>query len=345
MAFEIRKAERRKAKARVGIGGPAGSGKTASSLLVAFGLTGDWGKIGFIDTENGSGELYVNATIGGTRIGEYLYGRIESPFTPQKYIDAIKALEQAGVECIIIDSLSHAWAGEGGLLEQQGREADRSGNSYTAWRKVTPQHNQLVEAILQSKCHIMTTIRAKTEYSQEKGDNGKTVVKKVGMGLVQREGMDYEFTIMLDIGQDHVAFASKDRTSLFDGQYFKPSVETGKALLTWLETGSDAPAPSPTTAPPPVPAQSAQPSKPVNATPTTVTEADVDALLKERVRHADSWAPIMEAFNTRNLTVTGESDSDKLASIKANLLTFTRNELDVLMKTVKALPFKSQANK
>lgn len=232
--MQIRKAERKKAKLRLGISAPSGAGKTYSSLLIAHGITGDWSKIGLIDTENGSGDLYAH-------LGDYLVLPIEAPFTPEKYIEAIKAFENHGVEVIIIDSLSHAWAGEGGILDIQAAitAASRSGNSYTAWREVTPKHNALVNAILQSKCHIIATMRAKTDYVQEKNEQGKTEIKKVGLAPIQRDGMEYEFTVMLDLGLNHIASASKDRTSLFDGQYFKPGEYTGRKLLEWLETGVD----------------------------------------------------------------------------------------------------------
>lgn len=230
----IRKAERKKAKLRLGISAPSGAGKTYSSLLMAHGITGDWEKVGLLDTENGSGDLYAH-------LGDYSVLPIEAPYTPDKYIKAIKMFEDNGFEVIIIDSLTHAWAGEGGILDIQAAKtaASRSGNSYTAWREVTPQHNALVNTILQSKCHIIATMRAKTEYVQEKGDNGKTEIKKVGLAPIQRDGMEYEFTVMLDLGLNHVATASKDRTSLFDGRYFKPGEDTGKELLEWLETGVD----------------------------------------------------------------------------------------------------------
>lgn len=227
----FRKAERQKAKVRIGLSGSSGSGKTYSALLIAFGLGG---KVAFIDTENGSGDLYAH-------LGDYDIARITAPFTPEKYVSAIKGAEQAGYSVIIIDSLSHAWAGEGGLLDQQGKIADSGkGNSYTAWRTVTPKHNQLVESMLQSTCHIIATTRAKTEYVIEKNSSGKDAPKKVGMAPVQREGLEYEFTIALDISGDHIATPSKDRTTLFDGQYFKPSIETGKKLLEWFNSGKDA---------------------------------------------------------------------------------------------------------
>lgn len=230
--MQIRKAERKKAKLRLGISAPSGAGKTYSSLLMAYGITSDWEKVGLIDTENGSGDLYAH-------LGDYMVLPLEAPYTPERYVEAIKAFENAGAEVIIIDSLSHAWAGEGGALDIQGAAAARSGNSYTAWREVTPKHNALVNAILSSKCHIIATMRAKTEYVQEKDDRGKTTVRKVGLAPVQRDGMEYEFTVMMDIAVDHNASTTKDRTGLFDGKYFKPGIDTGKKILEWLETGVD----------------------------------------------------------------------------------------------------------
>jgi hypothetical protein len=290
VAFEIRKAERRKAKLRLGLAGASGSGKTASSLLVAFGITGGWSKIGFIDTENGSGELYVGKSIAGCKIGEYAYGRIESPFTVPKYLEAVKALEAAGCEVIIIDSLSHAWAGEGGLLDKQGKLSDRGGNSYTAWRTVTPEHNSLVEAMLQSKCHIIAAVRSKTEYVQEKDSNGKTTVRKVGLAPIFRDGVEYEFTAFFDLAADHTAQASKDRTNLFDGLIFKPSVETGKALLEWLETGTDAPEPPLQENPPPTTTQQS-PQRPPAPTPPPAEKTINDAQVKRlyTVANANGW--------------------------------------------------------
>jgi hypothetical protein len=240
VSVSFRKAERKKAKARVGLSGPAGSGKTFSALEIAFGLGGP---VALIDTENGSGDLYAH-------LGEYDVLTLQAPFTPEKYIEGIKAAEEAGYNVLVIDSLSHAWAGEGGILDIQGKitDASRSGNGYTAWRQVTPRQNAMVEAILQSKMHIIATMRSKTEYALTTDDRGKQTPKKIGLAPVQRDGMEYEFTVFLDLSQEHIATASKDRTSLFDGQYFKPSRETGKQLLAWLEDGVEAPEPAPTPA-------------------------------------------------------------------------------------------------
>lgn len=234
---KFRKAERRKSKLRLGIAGPSGSGKTYSSLLIAYGITGDWEKIAVIDTENGSADLYAD-------LGDYAVCTLEPPYTPEKYIETIKEAEREGFEVIIIDSLTHAWSGEGGILDQHGKATDSKyrGNSWSAWREFTPKHNKLVETMLQSKCHIIATLRSKTEYIQTK-EGDKTVIKKVGMAPIQREGMEYEFTVFFDISLDHIATPSKDRTNMFDGQYFKPDIETGKKLKQWLDSGVEPPKP------------------------------------------------------------------------------------------------------
>lgn len=224
----FQRAQRKKAKLRLALSGPAGSGKTYSALLVAFGLGG---RVAMIDTERGSGELYAH-------LGEYDVCTLEPPFTPKKYIDAIKEAEAAGYDTIIIDSLSHAWAGQGGMLEMHDGLAAKSGNSWTAWRQVTPLHNALVDAVLQSPCHVITTIRAKTEYAQVQ-ENGKQIVKRLGMAPVFRDGIEYEFTVFLDLAADHTATASKDRTGLFDGEVFIPDQQLGQRLLAWLESGME----------------------------------------------------------------------------------------------------------
>ena len=227
MAF--RKAQRTKAKLRLAITGPAGSGKTYSALLLAFGLGG---KIAMIDTENGSGDLYCD-------LGDYDICSLSAPYDPRKYIQYIHEAEQAGYDILIIDSLSHAWSGEGGVLDLQGRAAanSKSGNTYTAWRQVTPLQNRLVDTILASPCHIISTMRSKTEYIQGENEKGKIEIRKVGLAPVQREGMDYEFGTVFDVAPSHMASVSKDRTGLFDGKIFTITQDTGKILRKWLDEG------------------------------------------------------------------------------------------------------------
>jgi len=233
----FRKAERKQAKLRLALVGPSGSGKTYSALRIAYGLAGD-DDIAMIDTENGSGELYA----GMDGIPEYDVMTMQAPYSPEKYIEAIKAAEEGGYAVLIIDSLSHAWSGQGGLLEEKDRveKAQKGGNSWTAWRDVTPKHNALVEAILQSNIHIITTMRAKTAYEVVDDGNGRKKPQKIGLSPVQRDGMEYEFTLVMDISTEgHYATASKDRTSMFDGHHFQLSSEHGEQLRDWLETGVD----------------------------------------------------------------------------------------------------------
>jgi hypothetical protein len=222
-------AERKKAKLRLGLAGPAGSGKSYSALQIAFGMGG---RVAVIDSENGSADLYAH-------LGAYDVCTIEAPYSVEKYLGAIREAEAAGYDTIVIDSLSHAWAGDGGLLDQKGAIEKRTGNGWTAWRDVTPWHNKLVEVMLQSRCNIIATLRAKMEYVQQKNEKtGKTTIEKMGMGIIQREGMDYEFTVMFDIDQYHTASSTKDRTGLFNGLYFTPDQAIGAKLKAWLEAGT-----------------------------------------------------------------------------------------------------------
>ncbi|MBK7883024.1 MAG: AAA family ATPase [Chitinophagaceae bacterium] len=216
-------AQRNRVKIKMALQGSSGSGKTYSALLVAFGLCGDWAKIAVIDTENHSAELY-------SFLGSYKVLTLSVPFTPEKYIEAINICEKAGIEVLIIDSISHEWEGSGGILDIHSR---MTGNSYTNWNKLTPRHNGFVQGILQSPMHVIGTIRTKQDYVLAE-KNGKQVPEKVGLKGITREGMDYEFTLVFDLDIRHNAQASKDRTSLFmDKPAAKLSVETGKAIHTW----------------------------------------------------------------------------------------------------------------
>ena len=226
--MEILKAERKRAKIKMALQGPSGSGKTMSSLLLAYGLCSDWSKIAVIDTENHSAELYSN-------LGAYNVINIAAPYSPEKYQEAIKLCEQSGIEVIIIDSISHEWEGGGGILDIHSSMA---GNSFTNWGKLTPRHNAFVQSILQSTCHVIGNIRCKQEYVlQEK--SGKFIPEKVGLKGVTRDGMDYEFTIVLEIDIKHNATSSKDRTGLFSNKpEFQISVDTGKLILQWCNSGT-----------------------------------------------------------------------------------------------------------
>jgi hypothetical protein len=225
MIMQLVQSQRQQAKIKMGLQGPAGSGKTYSALLIAYGLIGNWQKIAVIDSENNSAHLYAH-------LGPYNVLGISQPFTPEKYIEAIELCEHAGIQAIILDSISHEWDGNGGILDIHG---SMMGNSFTNWNKVTPRHNSFVQKILQSPAHILATIRSKQDYVLSE-KNGKMVPEKVGLKGVTREGMDYEFTIVLDLDIKHNAIASKDRTGLFmDKPTFVPNPSTGERIQNWCQ--------------------------------------------------------------------------------------------------------------
>ena len=232
MTFTFKKAVRSASKLRLALSGTSGSGKTYGALLLAKGIGG---KIAVIDTERGSASLY--ADMPGMPGFDVL--DLDAPFTPERYTEAIKAAEDAGYDTLIIDSMTHEWNGKGGCLEEVERiaKARYRGNSWSAWNEMTPRHRQFVDAMLTSKLHIIATMRSKTEMAQE-DVNGKKVIKKLGMKVEQRDGVDYEFTIMFDLVHDgHFANASKDRTGLFSSRPDPVVItpETGAEIKRWLE--------------------------------------------------------------------------------------------------------------
>src|SRR6266567_5147219 len=174
---------------RLALSGPAGAGKTYTALTLATALA-DGGTVALIDTEHGSASKYADI------FPEFDTLQLET-FHPQKYIDAIHEAEAAGYAVLVIDSLSHAWSGQGGLLEEKDKiaRAKYSGNSFSAWNDASAIQNKLVNVILGAKLHIIATVRSKMDYVLETGANGKTMPRKVGMAPVQRDDLPYEFDV------------------------------------------------------------------------------------------------------------------------------------------------------
>ncbi len=230
--MQFTKAVRKKAKLRLALTGPSGSGKTWGALDIAAGIGG---RIAVIDTEKGSASLY-------THRADFDTLELDPPYSPERYIEAIKAAEEAGYDIIIVDSTTHEWSGTGGALEINERTAKAKfqGNTWAAWNDTTPRHRAFIDAMTQSRAHIIATGRSKTETAQTDGPNGKKKVVKLGMKTEQRDGFEYEFTVVLDITHDgHFATASKDRTGLFAGDPQPISTKTGAALREWLESGAE----------------------------------------------------------------------------------------------------------
>lgn len=229
--MELKKATRSKVKLRLGLSSVSGGGKTYSALLLAHGLCADWTKIAVIDTENKSASLYSD-------LGDFNAIELQPPYNPERYIEAIKTCEDAGMEVIIVDSITHEWEGKGGILSISD---SMPGNSFANWAKLTPRHQSFIDAILQSKCHVITTVRRKQDYEMSKDSSGKVNVQKLGLKEVTREGFEYEVTINFELDIKHNATASKDRTRLFmDKPAFIITPDTGRIIKQWCESGVDA---------------------------------------------------------------------------------------------------------
>ena len=263
MALSFQKASRKELKARVALLGPAGSGKSYTALRLAFALAGPDGKVAGIDTEHRSLSKYVGEAPDGPR-WDFDVMELET-FSPDTYVEGIHLAETAGYAVLIIDSLSHAWAGKNGLLEFVDETAKKkairtggSANNFDAWREATPKHNALVEAMLASKLHLIVTMRVKTEYVQEKDERGKTVIRKVGLQPVQRDGLEYEFDVVADMDMDNNLIVSKTRCVPLRGRLFAmPGPDMAAILARWLSEGAPTPEQKPTPEPkrcPPKPA-------------------------------------------------------------------------------------------
>lgn len=238
MAF--RKAVREKLKARVAFIGPAGSGKTWSSLVLALSL-GE--RVAVLDSEHGSARKYAGRVDEASGLTlDFDTDELDS-FSPEAYLAKIEEAERAGYDVLVIDSLTHAWSGKGGALEIVDRIAARSQskNTFAAWREVTPMHNALVDKLCGCKLHLIVTMRVKTEYILEETErNGRrtTQPRKIGMAPIQRDGLEYEFDLVGDLDEDHRFRVTKTRFSSLDGKtILKPGAQLGQLLLAELDVG------------------------------------------------------------------------------------------------------------
>ncbi|MCF2501693.1 AAA family ATPase [Dyadobacter chenhuakuii] len=220
--MKLHQAKRQNVKIKLGIQGVAGSGKTKSALLLSYGLVGDWTKIAVVDTENSSSELY-------STMGPFNVLSLSAPYTPERFIEAVETCVTAGMEAVVLDSISAEWQN---ILQEH---SSLSGNSYTNWSKLTPRHQQFVNAIVQADVHIICTLRSKQAYVMVE-KNGKHIPEKIGLKPVQRDDVDYELSLVFQLALNHLATAIKDRTEVFaDIPAFLITIETGRKLKKWCE--------------------------------------------------------------------------------------------------------------
>lgn len=241
MAFTFKKAQRENSKMRICLTGASGGGKTLSSLYLAYGITGDWSKIAVVDSERGRALMYANRSDLGT--GEFLHCDLEPPYTTERYIEAMREAEkivgQNGV--VVIDSGSHAWKGEGGVLDYKEQVSTQRGKTdFSAWNDAGKVQNKFIDTIMDLDCSVIVTLRSKSEYVQEKDpETGKSTVRKLGLAPVQRDDFEYEFMLVMDCDKEtHNATIIKDNTFLdAQGFYGKITPELGRQLRKWMNEG------------------------------------------------------------------------------------------------------------
>jgi hypothetical protein len=299
MAFV--KATKKKAKARIALLGPSGAGKTFSALAIGKHL----GKrVAVIDTERGSASKYAG-DVADFDVCELV------TFEPQKYINMLADAAREGYDVVVVDSLSHAWMGTGGIIDQKDK---KGGNGFDAWRTLTPQHNALVEAILSYPGHVIATMRSKMEYVQEKDKSGKTVIRKVGMAPVQREGMEYEFDLIGELDIDHTLHVTKSRcAALADQAIRKPGADLAKQLLEWLDQGVDE-QPRPTMPPTTSSKSDASSAQTSSETGTTATSSSANGS-SETAPPTETGSTTSGAGQSSTPTTTKRANPDMAAVI------------------------------
>lgn len=251
--FSFEPANTVNAIARIGISGPAGSGKTFGALLLARGLVGDVGRIAVIDTERGRSRHYA-------KMFKFDVLALTAPYTPARYTAALSAAWAARYDVVIVDSLSHEWAGVGGVLEMVDQRKGR-GSDFAAWKEPSADHTRLIDTIVSSPSHIICCVRSKVHY-EVVNEGGKAKPKKLGLAPIQREGIDFEFDLMLSVDpQTHYATIEKCNTAwseaIHDALLTEPRVsgELGRKIRAWLSDSLTAApqAPTPMEPPPPPP--------------------------------------------------------------------------------------------
>ena len=307
----FKKATKHEAKLRLALVGPAGSGKTFSALKIA---TAMGGKIGLVDTEHGSALKYAD-------IFAFDHVDFEPPFHPDRYVNLINIAVEAGYDTLIIDGLSHAWKGPGGLLEQVDQIAARSSskNSFQAWGEGTRIQNELIDAILASKIHVIATMRSKTEYVVEENEKGRKTPRKVGTAPIQRDGVEFEFDIVGELDQENTMTVTKSRCVALSKQVIRePGAGVAKALTAWL-AGEPAPERAKKEPEPAKPRANSKPAseRPANSKPASDKQRLLMAELAGNVLLPEDWrAQVQLRLDDSNLTLADASKAIEMCKAK-----------------------------
>lgn len=242
--LKVEKAQREKLKLPILLQGVSGSGKTLSALLLAYGIVEAmfpgasqeelWMKVGVIDTEHRRASLYVNSEKAGQFIGEFQVVNLPEPFSVDRYEEGFYLLVNAGCEVVIMDSVSHNWEGEGGILD----EHTRLGGQFNNWKDVKPIEKRFRRLAMHDQVHVISTARVKQDYIVEPNEKGKMAPRKIGLKMIQKDNLEYEFAVSFRIEQGAVAYPMKDNSGIFETPR-QLTAEDGRKLYEWSEIGID----------------------------------------------------------------------------------------------------------
>ena len=227
------KAVKYAAKGRVALIGPAGSGKSYTMLLLARALAGPKGRIAAIDTEHGSLSKYAD-------IFDFDVIELDS-FSPETFVNSLHAAESSCYDVFCCDSLSHFWVGRDGALEFVDMAAKRSRDNMGGWKEFRPHERLMVDEMISSTCHVICTMRTKTDYQEQTDSNGKKKRVKIGLAPVQRDGLEYEFDLVGYMDEDNTFITDKTRCSAYAQKaYTKPGPAEFASLVEWLNGAAGA---------------------------------------------------------------------------------------------------------
>ena len=254
--FTFRPAIRENVWLIIGLAGSSGSGKTYTAMRLASGIAGDK-PFAVIDTEAGRAKHYAD-------LFRFDHGDLTAPFRPAAYAEAIKAAEEAGYPVIVVDSMSHEHAGEGGLLDWHEEELDRmAGNDYrkrdacdmAAWIKPKMEHKRMVQKLLQVRAHLILCFRAEERIEMVREGGKMKIVPKASLtGLngwipVCEKSLPFELTCSFLLTPDHPGVPRPIKLQEQHRPFFdttKPITEAaGKALAEWAR-GKKNSSPAPT---------------------------------------------------------------------------------------------------
>lgn len=232
MTNSFQRATRKASRLRIGLEGPSGAGKTYTALLIATELAEhDGGRIAVIDSERGSSAKYSE----GRPFDFDMQALTDQE--PQTYIKALREAAQAAYPVVVVDSASHEWKGVLGVVDRA--TPAMGGNSWSAWSKGRPLHEQFVDLLMRMPSHVIATFRSKQDTEQYQ-DNGRTKVRKLGLAPVTSDDMDFEFDLWGSLDHStHRLIVTKSRLDTIEvGSEWPEGAGLAAAYLAWLGTAA-----------------------------------------------------------------------------------------------------------